>query len=228
MNNAELYKVIEAKGSFRLPAIYRQLHDDEVLYEIVPEEWQQHWREWSITRPLPLLNHPERLEWFSLAEIADFEQPKYWREDLTFVPFAHNGAGDWWCWLPQWTQESHSPIVFTPHDFNQSNIVSPDFEGFLFRMCLETLARAYPSEFSPSELEQSIRTDISQLLPYLRPSWQNILNEVTGQEYQRKEEGTTAYTEVFYGFCPETEAQNIIRRELAFERLDDIFEHMKR
>ena len=227
MNNQKLFAAIEAKGSFGLPPIYRQLHNDGVLYDIAPEEWQQHWREWSITRPLPLLHHPERPEWFNLAEIAEFEQPGYWREDLTFVPFAHNGAGDWWCWIPQWTKEGRTPVAFCPHDLNQSNVFSPDFEGFLFRMILEMLARTYPEPFSPAALEQATRTDLAQLQPYLRLSWQNIINEIIGRDYQRIEERGPTSADGYYCFCPEAEIRDIIQSELDFNRLDETFKHMQ-
>lgn len=228
MNNEELFAAIEAKSSFAVPSIYRQLHNDGVLRDIEPGEWQQHWQNWSITRPLPLLHHPERPEWFSLAEIAEFEQPNYWREDLTFVPFAHNGAGDWWCWLPQWSTEGQTPVAFCPHDLNQSSMFSPDFESFLFRMILEMLARTYPDPFSPAALEQAIRTDLAQLQPYFRLSWQNTINEIIGQEYRRIEERGPIYTDVYYSFCPETEIGRVIERELKFDRLDETFQHMKR
>ena len=78
------------------------------------------------------------MEWYSLQEIADFTFPDIYEPHLpNLVPFAFNGAGDYWCLQTDKTDERGTRVLLCPHDYALARIYAPSFPAALYRQVLE-------------------------------------------------------------------------------------------
>jgi hypothetical protein len=84
------------------------------------------------------------MEWYSLQEIAAFE----FNDDPLpgFVPFAFTGAGDYWCWQPEFTNERGTRVVCCWHDDGLATIYAPNFATSAYRQALAFCRDSFADE----------------------------------------------------------------------------------
>src|SRR3974390_1113596 len=77
------------------------------------------------------------MEWYGLEEIATFDFPEFDRPHLPgLVPFAFNGASDYWCWQRDKTYEHGTRVLLCYHDTGSAVIFAPNFQTALYRQAL--------------------------------------------------------------------------------------------
>jgi hypothetical protein len=130
MSDPQIYERIAKRFAYELPKEYRSLHE----------------RGWlTLDRPASSISATpgdgylfmHEMEWYGLEEIATFDFPEFYRPHLQgLVPFAFNGAGDYWCWQCDKTDEHGTRVLLCYHDTGSAVIFAPNFETALYRQAL--------------------------------------------------------------------------------------------
>lgn len=207
-----LYDTFFNAYAFAPDPLFVRMHDDGVLDYGSPDEWQKNYPVRAITNPPALLLNPA-IEWQSDAQLLAWQTPHDWRKDLQFVAFAHEGAGDDWCWVPNFMDRA-LPIVYTPHDFNRAQVYAPDMESFLLRAFLDALVE-FPDRADVCKIEANRRV----LEPYLRPEWNQRIAQITTRQPSLTKENTKC-------FITKGEINALLREQLHYPHLDFRFPHM--
>ncbi|GHC10898.1 SMI1/KNR4 family protein [Cerasicoccus arenae] len=103
------------------------------------------------------------MEWYQATEIENFEFEEYHKPG--FIPFAHTGGGDYWCWSPPHETNSEIPVLLCPHDCEEAEFYAPNFSSALFRHALE-----YSASIDEDELEL-LKATLTKLLSYFSEIW---------------------------------------------------------
>ena len=118
-------EIIEQKYKFSLPKEYCRLNDMKCFDLDEPKHYSK------------ALNDPYlwlfELEWIHPSKILTFDCEDQIRE--RYVPFAFNGAGELWCWVPKETDENGTPIVLLDN-IDSGTYEAPDFKSILFQQVL--------------------------------------------------------------------------------------------
>jgi len=122
-------------------------------------------------------------EWFQPDEIRDFEFPEF-VEPLPpvsqFVPFAHDGCGNEWCWWTEKVTERGVPVVLCAHDSYDGEQHAPDFASFLFEKTV-LHAVVISSNAEPDKVEEcreTLRRFVSDLAFLWPDDWTETLHEI--------------------------------------------------
>lgn len=220
MNNLQQ---IEQQFNFQYPALYEQLYTDGML------DWGTAGPTW-ITEQYPLLRkNPPLLLFaneFELSgfkdidlQLQEFANPNYWmniKPGLQFVPFAQNGAGDMYCFLPTARQGDDIPVVFLWHDANRAKYKAKNLQDFIFRAMLEAVADCEEAEFGLLG-EENFKEDLQNFLrthrKYLSQRQQTIVTE------------TYQLPNVNKPLISEEQLGEILEKEIGFENFDAEFEY---
>ncbi len=192
--------------------IFVRMHQDGLLSYGTREEWRRTYQVRAITNPPALLLNP-MVEWLEDRDLLAWSTPDYWRQDLTFVAFAHEGSGDDWCWVPNFMARA-LPVVYTPHDFTQAQVYAPDLESFLLRAFLEVLVE-FPAARDLREIEANRRV----LEPYVRPEWNRLMAETAARSPSPLGENAKS-------FISRQDLETLLREQFQFEGLNHTFKHM--
>ena len=225
-----------------VPSSYAAMQRDGLLrYGASRDDWKQNWHTLLLTAP-PALAATD-FEWMPPEEILETATANggrsplrpAWPDTFRFVQFAHNGAGDGWGWAPTLADDGahEAPIVFIEHDSDEAFIVAPTFHGFVFRMTLESLAEIHhdPKQQKLAETVAIARGRTRRVLPYLPPELAWTLERVLGFPLRKvvtrrlREDNGTFYGKAegtFYHLVFESTARAMIRRALAYPRLDEL------
>lgn len=229
-------EAIENKYAFQYPQTYRQLCLDGML------DWYRGWNEaWTAQRnwytevyPTLLDNPPLLLHSrdFELLQFKDIEErlddvPDYWDPQIRLVPFAMNGAGDWYAFYLNSEVKDSIPIVHAPHDYNQAQYLAKDMSDFMFRQMLE-----YVAEIDDEHLkdEPLLRRNVHSMLvshtPYITPEQVAILKKVYDRPITKHMYNLTGRAYAAQGMLGEEELQKILNTQIEFELLDVEFQYM--
>lgn len=233
----EELEFLESKYKFTYPPIYRQLCKDGML------DWFRGWNEpWTATRNWfteiyptlldnpPLLLHSRDFELFEFKDIDNrlSDIPDHWDPQFKFIPFAMNGAGDWYAFYINSPLENTTPVIFAPHDEENATYLAKDMDDFIFRMMLE-----YAAEIDEEQLEdeEQFHENILAMLKsherYLASDQTNMLKEVynrTITEYKYGLNLRNPYTAK--GLLGEEELDNILKEQIGFDKLNKEFKYM--
>ncbi len=193
--------------------IFVKMHDDGILGYGSREEWRRNYETRAITNPPALLIN-RSVEWLEEGDLLAWRTPDYWRTDLTFVAFAHEGSGDDWCWVSNFMGRL-LPVVYTPHDLNQAQVYAPDFESFLLRAFLEALVE-FPADADVRQIEANRHV----LEPYVRPEWNRLMMQVASRQPSLTAQNSKS-------FISAQELETLLREQFQFEALDHTFRHMR-
>lgn len=114
---------------FTPPPAYQLLEDRELF------SWSSECRDKDLSVPGNHYLWFCEMEWYGPIDLRNFQFASYHREG--FVPFAHAGNGDYWCWLPAEEDEKGIPVILCPHDCSDADRYGPDFASAMFRNALE-------------------------------------------------------------------------------------------
>ena len=216
-----LREAVQAKSGMRVPDLYLTLVRDDAFshYGFADfEAWRDGGgREGQETTP-PIVDGAD-VEWLFFSEVAQVNRKDYWIEDLVLVPFAHNGAGDVYCWSPAHETAGRVPVVLAPHDDEEATILAPDLQGFLDRKAIEQYVSLY--EVTEPELAKLIALAwFERVGRYLSEGARAAVEEISQREPRPDDLGE-------YGFVSVAEAESLVKRILGDERVDTTFPHMR-
>jgi hypothetical protein len=192
--------------------LFVRMHDDGILSYGSPDEWHRAHQARAITNPPALLINPA-IEWLADSLLLGWQTPDYWRKDLNFVAFAHEGGGDDWCWIPDF-MGCPLPVIYAPHDLNRATVFAPDFESFLVRAFLESLI-AFPDELDVREIEANCRV----LEPYVRSEWNDLMIQIASRVPGVTDRNAKQ-------FISPVELGALLREQFRYTHLDHAFTHM--
>ncbi len=203
-------QAIETRYNFTLPEMYCQL---EQSGRFSPANFNP-------AQPVQSLYlWLAEVEWWSLAEIANYQPPGHHKPG--FVPFASDGAGDFWCWWPLRASGLGTPIALCPHDYKVARLDAPHFTGWLYRRILD-YARGHIDTAEEAEARDWFKRWRTDLGAFFLPQWNETLGHLATAPLKTRPE--LSYTQ--QGFLNPEEYQAIIKRDLWFEGLDEKFEWM--
>lgn len=234
MNLAEL----EQKYNIQYPEIYHQLAENNML------DWGLSGSSWyydtfpRLKENPPLLlfgfdieiwNDQELVE-TSIDEMADDEDYRNIHSDYQFIPFAQNGAGDLYAFQFDLQKDGEVPVTLIPHDDEEAEVLAGNFQDFIFRQLLESVAEidegAIFYEEEEEDLKQNLFNQLKTHEPYLTAKQIEILNSIYQRdifEYTYKiPNGGSFETE---GLVTFDEVEEILNKEIASEHLNRNFNY---
>lgn len=193
MSDEAIYSVIAQRYRFSLPAEYRQLESRGLLTLPGPA----HASEFTAPGTYLWLND---MEWYPLNKIANFE----FEPDCLpgFVPFAFTGAGDFWCWQPEFTDGNGTRVVCCYRDSYDARIYAPNFSSALFRQILEFCNY----DDHKDDARDFLRRWAVDLAPIFSARWQELLHKLASRSK--------------LPVLSELELKDIEKRELPYDLMD--------
>ncbi|MCS3795002.1 SMI1/KNR4 family protein [Niastella sp. OAS944] len=218
-----LLQQLEQQFQFHYPTLYHQLYADGMLnWGTAGPNWiTQQYPELRKNPPLLLFANEFELMSFDDIEsqLSEFADPDYWmdiRADLHFIPFAKNGAGDMYCFLPQEEGSNEIPVVFLWHDANRAVYKAKNLTDFIFRSMLEAVADVEEAEDGLLQ-QENFADNLHHFLKthgqYLSRQQQEIITDIY----------TRGHAE--WPLISEDELSSLLQKEISWERLDDEFHY---
>lgn len=195
------YEAVAARYQFDIPDEYRRMES-------------RGWFNLAESKAHYLWLH--EAEWLRLNEIADYQFADYHKPG--FVPFAFNGAGDLWCWWPEATQNSITPVVLCPHDCREGQFYAPNFLGFLYRQILDYATVGWIDADEEEAAREWLRRWHDRFLEFFPRAWSETVMTIANKPLIINGHGA--------GFIIEGENSDIIERDCAFPKLNQRFEWM--
>jgi hypothetical protein len=131
------------------------------------------------------------MEWYEPDELRGFEFQSYHKGG--FVPFAHAGNGDYWCWFPTMSEHGSIPVVLCPHDCYEADLYAPDFASALYRHALEY---AVESREDGSDQRTMLKRFAIELGPIWPTKWTNQIASAAASPVTRSEYEYSVATEL--------------------------------
>jgi hypothetical protein len=160
-------------------------------------------------------------EWLPLDDILHYEFADYHKP--WFVPFAFNGAGDLWCWWPEASRHLVTPVVLCPHDEKYGEFYASDFLGFLYRQVLEYAVVGGFGISDEEEAREWLHLWHESFVEFFPHSWSETIMSIANKPLITHEFGRGLYSA---GFIWESEYNELIKRHLAFPKLNEKFKWM--
>lgn len=154
------------------------------------------------------------VRWLTPTAIRKWRHLEFMVDGL--VPFAKSARRDLYCWYTPLIVAPMAPVVFCPGDHADGKIFAPSFIGALYRLAVEECAGSWfrPADLEPGESLRDLYVQNARVLtPHLPSSWATELNELSARPIRTSEKGT--------GVCSFEEADLLVRRLLAYPRLDE-------
>ena len=196
MSNELIYSAIAQRYGFSLPAEYRQLESRGLLSLSGPAHAS------AFTAPGTYLWLND-MEWYPLHKIANFEFEPYCLPG--FVPFAFTGAGDFWCWQPEFTDSNGTRVVCCYRDSYDARIYAPNFSLALYRQILDFCV-SQPADDDEIDVRAFLRRWVVDLAPIFPSRWQEQLQELAHR--------------LEFPVLSELEQKDIEKRDLPFDVID--------
>jgi len=157
------------------------------------------------------------LLWLPPAQIA---RHRFHRQQIDgLIPFARTAQEDLWCFYPAIDEGTGQAVVFCPDEDEVASIYAPDFEAFVYRAMLEEYACTGLTEhYEVNQAPEVLRGFTAFLQSWLKPAWAHRLQEVDRLPWQRDANG-------YYGAIDVEILNAILAADLAYDRLDEEFEH---
>ncbi|WP_046242444.1 SMI1/KNR4 family protein [Hymenobacter terrenus] len=226
-------EAIEQKYAFGLPEIYKQLYRDGMLDWFLDggypnRKWHTHIFPRLRQKP-PILLFARDFELYAPETVPTLSLGEGWDPAYQFVPLGHTGSGDLYAFCPTLATDGKAPITLSLHDDNETTVLAPTLEAFIFR---EMLNRA--TSFDEYDLAQytdfeSLREDLQRaaqsISPYLRPEWNTLLAEVYDRPLRQETVVLPRRQYTIETLLPPSEFAQIIQQEIPFDRLNATFPH---
>jgi hypothetical protein len=235
---SDLVTALSRKYAFEFPELYHRLYRDGMLNwtldggspnpnwyaEIFPRLRQ---------RP-PMLLFASDFELHAPAEVLEFDFGDLFGTAYQFVPLGQTGAGDLYAFCPTLAAGGETPIVLALHDENETTVLAPSLEGFIFRMMLDRATHISPNDLTGYADFEEFRVDLQRaaetIRPYLRPAWHGVLAEAYARPVREEAEesapGMPYYRYPYFSLLPQAEFEKILTRELGPGRFGTTFQHL--
>jgi len=156
-------------------------------------------------------------EWHQPDEIRSFAFPDYMKPVQPFsefVPFAHDGCGNEWCF---WTTKATGrgvPVVLCVHDSTESEYHAPDFAAFLFKKAVEhgMMATRNASAEDVADGRNALRRFAADLGFLWPEDWTATVNDLA----ERPLKTWTAYGQEYTGLLEDDECTAMINAKLNY------------
>ena len=196
---------------------------------VLPADFREFWRRGFCTilgpgRPGPQYLLLPDMEWMPLGEIVAFKFKSYHLPG--FVPFAITGAGDYWCWQPEFTQGSSTRVLLCLHDSDDADIYAPDFISAVYRQVVEGATAVMEEVEAIETSRRELAMAVSALRPFLLPARQDTLADIIQRPVQTRHPPTTRSIDWHY-LIPLPECREIINRDLGADYVDSKFRWMQ-
>lgn len=229
---------IEQKYNFQYPEIYRQLSENNMLDwgEAGPDWYLAVFPELKKNPPLLLFGNDieiwnnDQLVKASIEEMSDEEDYRNIHSANRFVPFAKNGAGDLYAFQFDLQNGEDIPVTFIPHDDEEAEILSKNFQDFIFRQLLEAVVEidedAMFYEDEEDELKQNLFNQLKTHEPYLATKQIEILHNIYQRDiFEYTYKVPNGHTFEAEGLVTFDEVRGILNREIAFDNLNKKFNY---
>ena len=134
--------LLEQKYEFQYEPFFKKLWEKGMIDWY--KGWENTWKpncNWHTEvyptikdKPPVLLHTGVDFEMLSPKEMLNYEFIDYWDIDKhKFIPFGQSGAGDLYAFYKNKTNGNETPVVMVWHDENRTEILSKNFEDFIFR-----------------------------------------------------------------------------------------------
>jgi hypothetical protein len=158
------------------------------------------------------------LEWWQSSHVERWQPDP--RQVTGLVPFAQTLSGHLWCWYPDIDPRLPAPVVFCPEEDEVAVLYAPDFGSWLYRVMLEELSGTFLVERVGMQQATSSLLHFADILQrYLPVEWGQRLRELSQGALTERQEN-------FYGVISEEECEAIVHADIAYDRLDEEFEHI--
>jgi hypothetical protein len=211
-----LLKKIEKKYGFSFPKEYLQMLEQNWMTLPVPIDVS------LFTKPghnyLPI----HEMEWYSLEEMLDFEFPSHCQPQLLkLVPFAFNGAGEYWCWAT----DQGMRVLHCSYQSHNALIRAPDFKSALFRQVLSGASQDCGFEDDQVDKVDNAKALLARYsadLPLILPQkWCEIFNDLSLRESIAWDLVAPRHVWECCSILPRDEQTEIEKAELAFSDMDN-------
>lgn len=224
---------IEKKYGFEYPSLYKQLYVDGML------DWGEFSPNWyfeiypKLKDNPPLLLHSYDFELMDLKsvsqEIEELMDPDNYRninEEFRFIPFAHNAAGDHYCFFLNKENKGELPVVFLYHDENEAEYMAKNLQDFIFRMILQDMSQQDTfNEINDEEFRNNIVNVLKSHAKYLTDKEQDILQNILRREIIDYEISFSYGNEDARGLLTDIEMKKVINEIIPFDKMDTSFEY---
>jgi len=201
----DLYAEIERRFGFAVPEEYRRMRE-------------RGWFDSSKSTYLWLYE----MEWMSLRDICGGDRLFFQFAKSGLVPFAFTGGGDHWCWYPQYTADGVAPVVECPRDSEVGRFYAPSFLGAIYRQILDfACSQIAPAE--ESEARQHLMRWRDDLGPLMPGNWREAVANLQSAPLRTAESISARAGKML--LTPD-ENEILVRRDLAFDHLDEEFQWM--
>lgn len=172
---ADYYNAVLIQYGFELPTDYRYLDECGFL------TFSKSATAAASTKPACSYLWIPEMEWLAPSAIAAHRFPDYCLPG--FVPFAFNGAGDYWCWQTSFGGVQPSRVVFCPHDYQYAMVVGDSLAMAVFRQILEYLCYDV-GEDTLERTHQHLTRWTTDLAPIFLPEWIKSLKPLLDRPLQ--------------------------------------------
>lgn len=214
---------IEQQFGFTYPQLYHELQQDGML------NWGTFGPEWitqqypELRKNPPLLLFANDFELMTTKDTEDqleeFADESYWiqmKPGLQFIPFAQNGAGDWYCFFTSQTEDNGIPVVLLQHDANRGTFKAKNLQDFIFRSMLEAVTDTESAVYGLLD-EENFRGDLENFIrthqKYLPAAQVQVIEEVYTVPAKHK------------AIINESQLQIFLEKHINFEKLDQEFKY---
>ena len=230
----DLLAAIERQHDFQLPELYHRLYHAGMLDWFLDGGFPNpHWSRDILPRLRqrpPVLLFARDFELMRPEDVLTWELPWDGSPNHRFVPLGQTGGGDLYAFCPSLSgPDGDVPITLSLHDDNQTTVLAPSLEAFLFR---EMLDRA--TSFDQYDLQgyvdfEALRADLQRaaeaIRPYLRPAWHALLKEVYARPLREETVTLPRRSYTVDTLLPAAEFERLIEQEMGFAQLNATFEH---
>lgn len=225
-----ILQTIEQKFGFQYPTMYRQLFENGML------NWGKMGSNWYLEVFPKIKENPPLGLFFDDFEIVDFERiieeiesfydsEQIWdiNPDFLFVPFAQNGAGDWYCFFYDQNnppKQPDIPIVLLWHDSDKAQILAKNLQDFIFRSLIESVVDIFDEGLIYSgDFYENIANFFKTHSLYLSENQNIIIKNI----FERKITTFDNNGDDYKGLISKNEAKEIIKKEIDFQQFDETF-----
>ncbi|MGK5047991.1 SMI1/KNR4 family protein [Janthinobacterium sp. GB4P2] len=223
---------IEHQHGFTYPSLYRQLERDGMLDmgEYGPD-WYKLVYPTLKDRPTVLL-HADDFELLSIKAVADavdtlLDAGDYRKIDsaFQFIPFAHTGAGDHYCFFASGQQDGEMPIVLLWHDQNEAQSLAKNLQDFLFQMLLNSMAdQDTYNDVSNEEFRDQLTKTLGTHARYLTARQAEVLQALLARDIIDYEVVLPkGRKEVHRGLLTDIELASLREELIPYEKFDSCF-----
>lgn len=216
---------IEQKYKFNYPSLYKELYKDGMIVEEADINWYKEvYPKVKNNPPLLLFGHDIQMLTFDEMEdyyeiLTDEEWPGI-NQELNFIPFLRNAAGDSICFYMNEADGENIPVAYVPHDDSEFEIQAKNLQDYIFREMLMAVVDIWDTTLITDDFENNINNMYKSHKKYLTERQQSIVKDVYSRELKEyKYKISDKYESEATGLLTYDEYDKILKKEIDFPLL---------